>query len=284
MSVKIIVDSGSDILPEEAEQMGVTVLPLKVSFGEDEYLDGKNLSHYEFYEKLIESDSLPKTSQISPFDYEQAFEQAFSEGYDEIICLTIDSALSGCYQSANIARDDNDKIYIVDTLNVAIAERIMVELALRLRDENLSGAEIASKLNQSQPRLKVLAMLDTLEYLKKGGRISSATAFAGELLSIKPVVTVDSAGTVVVCGKARGSKNGNNVLVNLINKFGGIDFNYPYAAAYSGLSDALVNKYLEDSKHLYAHHTDTIPLHSIGCAIGTHLGPGAVGVAFFTKE
>lgn len=282
MKIKVIVDSGSDILKDEALSMDVQVLPLKVTFHEDEYLDGVNLNHFEFYEKLIESDSLPKTSQISPYEYSEAFDKAL-EDHDEVICITLASKLSGCYQSANIAKDGRKNIHIIDSCNVAMAERAIVQLVCQYRSEGMDASSIVRKVESKKKRLKILALLDTLEYLKKGGRISSATAFAGELLAIKPVVTVDEEGSVVMLGKARGSKNGNNILINLVNKYG-IDFSLPYSVGYSGLTDSVLTKYLTDSKSLYEKHTENIPIYTVGAAIGTHVGPGVVAVSFFTKE
>lgn len=281
MAVRIIVDSGSDILVDEAREMGVKVLPLKVSFEEEEFLDGVNLDYMTFYEKLIESDKLPKTSQIAPIEYEEVFDECLAAG-DEVICFTVSSELSGCYQSANIAAQDRDGIYIIDSQNVAIATRILLLYAIRLRDEGLDAKTIVQKVEEKKKKLKILALLDTLEYLKKGGRISAATALAGEFLSIKPVVTVED-GKVIMVGKARGSKNGNNLLTALVDQAGGIDFDMPYAAAYSGISDKLIDKYLADSKKLYEYATDSIPKYTIGAAIGTHVGPGAIAVAFFAK-
>jgi len=281
MAVKIVVDSGSDITTTQAAELDVVVLPLKVNFEEEEFLDGKNIDNVRFYEKLIESDTLPKTSQIAPAEYEEVFDECEKSG-DEVICFTVSSELSGCYQSAHIAADDRKGIYIVDTSNVAIGERALVEYAVRLRADGLSAEEIVNQVLEKKPKLRILALLDTLEYLKKGGRISSATALAGELLSIKPVVTVND-GKVVMVGKARGSKNGNNQIIKMVEETGGIDFTMPYSVAYSGLSDRLILKYLEDSRKLYENYADSVPIHTIGCAIGTHVGPGAIALAFFSK-
>ena len=281
MAVRIIVDSGSDITAKEAKEMDVTVLPLKVSFEDEEYLDGVTIDQKGFYERLIESDKLPKTSQIGPAEYSDVFDKYLETG-DEVICFTLSGELSGCIQSATIAADDRDGIYIVDTLNVAIGERILIQYACCLRDKGYSAGQIVKETLAKRDKLKILALLDTLEYLKKGGRISAATALAGEFLSIKPVVTVED-GKVVMVGKARGSKNGNNLLTALVNQAGGIDFSMPYAVAYSGLSDKLIDKYLEDSSSLYEDSTEYVPVHMIGSAIGTHVGPGAIAVAFFAK-
>ncbi len=278
MGIQIMVDSGSDILPDEAKKLGVQVIPLRVAFGEDEYYDGSSIDHDTFYEKLIETDELPKTSQVGPAEYLDAFE-ACSE--DEIICITISSKLSGCYQSATIAASDTKKkVFVVDSLNAAIGERLLAETAVRLRDQGCSAVEIANTLTQKRKEVKLIALLDTLEYLKKGGRISAAAAAAGSILSIKPVVSVVD-GEITVIGKARGSKMGNNRLIEFVKLSGGIDFSQPYCLAYSGLSRAVLDKYIEDSSSLYEVEPDKLPVASIGAAIGTHVGPGVVALAFF---
>ena len=281
MAVQIICDSGCDISKEDALSLNVRIIPLKVSFGDEEYLDGVNLAHSDFYEKLIESDDIPKTSQITPFEYETVFNE-YTEKGDDVICFTLSGGLSGCYQSANVAAADFDNVHIIDTQSVSVGERMLIELAIRYRDEGLSCDEIVKKVEETKPRLKVLALLDTLEYLKRGGRISSAAALAGELLSIKPVLTVED-GKVVMVGRARGSKNGNNILRTLVEQSGGIDFSLPHCVAYGGLSDKLMMKYLEDSKAMYENEDPELRIFTIGSAIGTHLGPGAIAVVFFTK-
>ena len=281
MAVQIICDSGCDISKEDALSLNVRIIPLKVSFGDEEYLDGVNLAHSDFYEKLIESDDIPKTSQITPFEYETVFNE-YTEKGDDVICFTLSGGLSGCYQSANVAAADFDNVHIIDTQSVSVGERMLIELAIRYRDEGLLCEEIVKKVEETKPRLKVLALLDTLEYLKRGGRISSAAALAGELLSIKPVLTVED-GKVVMVGRARGSKNGNNILRTLVEQSGGIDFSLPHCVAYGGLSDKLMMKYLEDSKSMYENEDPELRIFTIGSAIGTHLGPGAIAVVFFTK-
>ena len=283
MSVRIITDSASDISQSEARELGMDVLPLKTIFGEEEFLDGVTIDHATFYNKLIESDVLPTTSQLSPFDYEQAFRAAVERG-EEVVCIVVSSKLSGCFQSANIAAEEFDgKIQVVDSRSVAIGERIMVQIALRARDEGKSAVEIAATLNEAAEKLRIIALVDTLEYLKRGGRVSSAAAFAGTLLGIKPVIAVE-AGEVAILGKARGSKNGSNMLMQLVEKNGGINFNLPFALAYSGLDGSMLRKYIADSASLYEGKTDTLPVHTIGSTIGTHVGPGAIAVAFFSNN
>lgn len=283
MAVRIISDSGCDIVPELAQKWNVEILPIKTMFGDEEFLDGVTMSHDQFFEKLIESEKMPTTSQVPPFEYESKYEE-IKEAGDTAVCITLSSKLSGCYQSANIALEDyEDCITVVDSNNVCIGQRILVEMAVRLRDEGKSAPEIAEILNREKNNIKLIALLDTLEYLKKGGRISAAVAMAGSLLSIKPVIAIED-GEVVVLGKARGSKNGNNMLKEMVKNAGGIRFSDPICLAYSGLSDALLQKYIEDSKELYDMPAEELPISSIGCAIGTHVGPGAIAVAFFAKQ
>ena len=280
MSVKIIVDSACDITQEKAKEAGLDILPLKTMFGEVEYLDGVTLGHREFFEKLIESEILPTTSQIAPYEYEERFRRIKQDG-DTAVCITISSALSGCYQSACIAREGyEDCVTIVDSQNVCIGERILVEYALELRNQGKNAPEIAEALERKKGDIRVIALLDTLEYLKKGGRISQTAALAGTLLSIKPVIAIEH-GEVVMLGKARGSKNGNNLLTEYVKKSGDIDFEMPYCLAYSGLSDAVLQKYLADNAALYRGKTEQIPVSTIGSSIGTHVGPGAIAAAFY---
>jgi DegV family protein with EDD domain len=280
MAIRFIIDSASDILPEQAKELGLIHMPLLVRFGDQEYKDSVELTHEEFYQKLIESDTLPTTSQLPPAAFEEVYEQVVSAG-DTAIVITLSGKLSGTYQSAVLAAEDYPgKVFVVDSENVCVGERILILRALALKEEGLSAEEICNRLNEEKSHIRVLALLDTLEYLKKGGRISAVTAIAGGLLSIKPVVTVTN-GEVVMAGKARGSRQGNNLLREMIVKCGGINFKKPFALAYSGLSNRLLEKYIADSADLWKDHTDKLPISTVGCSIGTHVGPGAIAVAFF---
>ncbi len=280
MAIRFLVDSAADFQPAEAQALGLTVLPLKVLFGEQEYLDTVDLTHHEFYEKLVESTVFPTTCQIPPSEYEAAFDAATANG-DTVVLVTLSGKLSGTYQSALIAAEEyEDKVFVVDSESVAIGERILVLRGLALAREGMSAPQIAQALDEEKKKIRVMALLDTLEYLKKGGRISATVAFAGAVLSIKPVVAVEE-GEVAMIGKARGSKQGNNLLRELVAK-NGIDFDKPLYLAYSGLSDALVKKYMDDSADLWEGH-NTPPYTTVGCTIGAHIGPGAVAVAFFSK-
>ena len=283
MSVKIIADSSSDVSQDLAKEWGIRILPLKIRFEDEEYLDGVTLSNKEFYEKLIENNTLPKTSQISPADYEDAFREALKDN-DEVVCLTISSGVSGTVQSATIAAGEFDgKVYVVDSKQFCISYFILVEYAVRLRDEGKSAKEIAEEIEAIRDKSTVLSVFDTLEYLKAGGRLSSAAAFVGEVLSIKPVITITD-GIVEVIGKARGSKKGNNILISKVEEVGGIDFSMPYCVGYTGLSSELLEKYLSDSAALYPDDLSKIRRVSVGATIGTYAGPGAIAVAFFPKN
>ncbi len=282
MGVTIIADSASEVSQETAKEWGIKVIPLKIRFGEEEFLDGVTLSNKRFYEKLIESDELPKTSQISPADYEDCFKAAVEAG-DEVVCLTISSGVSGCVQSANIAAAEYEgKVYVVDTMQFCISYYILVEYAVRLRDAGKSAKEIADEITRVREKAIVLAVFDTLEYLKAGGRLSSTAAFVGEILSIKPVITITN-GIVDVIGKARGSKKGNNMLIEKVKAIGGIDFTMPVVTGYTGLSDEYLQKYLEDSRDLYDGDISDIRKVSVGATVGTYAGPGAIAVAFYPK-
>ena len=281
MSVKIIIDSTADVKASVKERL--TVVPLTVHFGEEEYIDGVTIDHKTFYEKLVESDVLPTTSQATPASFAGVFAQV-ADGGDTAVVLTISSRLSGTYQSAVIAAEDYPgKIYVVDTQSAAIGAGILAEMALALADSGMDAQSIAKVMEQEREKVCIIAMLDTLEYLKKGGRISAAVAFAGGLLSIKPVISVED-GQIKMLGKARGSKQGNNLLVQEIEKAGGVDFDKPLLLGYTGLSDMLLKKYVEDSKALWETGTEALEYAAIGSVIGTHAGPGAIAVAFFKRK
>lgn len=277
IKTRIIVDSTADLLPSLKER--VHVVPLTVHFGRDEYVDGVTIDHKAFYEKLIETDEHPSTSQASPAAFEAEFEKARDAG-EAAVVITLASGLSGTCQSAMIAAGDDDNIHIVDSGTVAIGGGILVEYALKLLDEGLEAKEIAEKLEEVKRKIVVVALVDTLEYLKKGGRVSKAVAFTGGMLNIKPVLSFEN-GEIKMLGKARGSKKGNNLLVQEIEKAGGVDFSMPVLLGYTGLSDVMLLKYIEDSKHLWEGNLDEVRYTTIGSVIGTHAGPGAVAVAFF---
>ncbi len=278
--IRIITDSASDI--SQNNPYGITVLPMSIRFGDAEYKDGVDITSKEFYEKLIESDELPATSLISPGTFEEAYKAAVDNG-EKVVVITVSSNLSGTYQSATLAAlEYPDDVFVVDSKNVAVGENIVVLLAAELMNNGLSAKEIAEKLDRQKEKIHVLAVLDTLEYLKKGGRISSTVAFVGGALNLKPVVAVKD-GKVEMIGKARGSKNGNNYLVKEIENTSGVDFTKPLCLGYAGLNDTLLQKYIDDSSQLWEGNRDRLNISPIGATIGTHCGPGTIAVAFYEK-
>ena len=279
MSVRIIVDSSTDV--GEQYRSRIEVVPLTLHFGDQEYFDGVTIDKQEFYRKLVESDVLPTTSQATPAMFDSVFREVAAAG-DSAVVICLSSKLSGTYQSACIAAEDYENIYVVDSLSVAIGTGVLAEYAVRCAEEGMPASLIASLVTQRREDICVIALLDTLEYLKKGGRISKTVAFAGGVLNIKPVVTVTE-GEVALIGKARGSRNGNNLLVEKICQAGGVDFTLPVLLGYTGLSSALLDKYVEDSRELWKDALEEIPRSLLCSVIGTHVGPGAVAAAFFKK-
>lgn len=279
MKTRIVVDSTADILPEYLNQ--IHTVPLTVSFGDEEYIDGVTIDHRTFYQKLIETDAMPSTSQASPAAFAEQYDQAAADD-EEVVVITISSKLSGTYQSAMIAAAGRSSVYVVDSENASVGCGILVGLALRYLRDGMTASAIAEKLQEDKKKIVVIALLDTLEYLKRGGRISKAAAFAGGLLNIKPVISIAD-GEIQLLGKARGSKMGNNLLAQQIQKVGGIDFTKPVLLGYTGLSDVLLQKYIEDSSYLWSASLDDVRYVSIGSVIGAHAGPGAIAVAFFRK-
>ena len=256
---------------------------MTICFGQQEYVHGVDITNTEFYEKLVESDVLPTTSQATPYAFEEVFREAVDAG-DTVVAITLSHKLSGTYQSAVVAAAEfPGKVFVVDSGSVAIGAGILAEYGLELIDQGLSAEEIARQLEDQKSRIHVLAMLDTLEYLKKCGRISKTVAFAGELLAIKPVLGLDG-GEIKMLGKARGSKQANNLLVKEIQDAGGVDFSRPLLLGYTGLSDMLLQKYIKDSAILWEGNREQLPYTIIGSVVGTHAGPGAVAVAFFGEK
>lgn len=283
MAIRFLIDSSSDISLAEAEAHGIAFVPMTVSFGQEEYRDGVDLDKDAFYEKLIESDVLPRTAQVPPHVYSRVFADLTANG-DTVITITISSAFSGTYQSACLAAQDfPGKVYVVDSRNVSIGEQLLILRALEMAREGMPAEALVAKLEQERESIRVLAVLETLEYLRKGGRIPAALAVAGDLLNIRSVVAVEE-GKVHLVGKARGSKNGNNLLRKLVLEGRGINFSRPHCVAYSGLSDAVLRKYMQDHADLWQTDTCELPVRRVGSAIGTHIGPGAIAVAFFEKD
>ena len=281
MSVKVIVDSTVNVAERYSDRL--RIVPLTVRFGNEEYKDGIELDAVKFYEKLVECDVMPSTSQANISDFEKVFEEETKNG-DELIVITISSKLSGTYNSAIIVAEEYiGKVFVVDSLSVSIGAGILAQLALELVDVGLDARDIYERLCFERDNVKVVAMFDTLEYLKRGGRISSTAAFAGTLLALKPVITMKD-GEIAILGKARGSKHANNYLINEIEMAGGINFNMPLLLGYTGFDDTVLQKYIEDSRRIWEGNVDSLDTAIVGSVVGTHAGPGAIAIAFFIKK
>lgn len=290
MAIRIIVDSSADIEEDYARDHGIQIIPMTITFGNEEFAEGVDITRTEFFQRLVETDELPRTSQIPPMVFQDIFQEIVTAG-DTAVVITLSSHISGTYQSACIAAAPfKESVFVVDSENATIGERLLAERAWALREEGLSAADIAYCLDQEKKDIRLVASLDTLEYLHRGGRISGAAAAIGGLLSIKPVVGVVD-GDVVVLGKARGSKASRNMVFEEIEKAGSVDLTRPIWVAYSGLSDKTARKYIADSlaiateKGLISSPDEIeMPLTLVGAVIGTHVGPGGVAFAFFARE
>lgn len=279
MSVRFVIDSASDVLPHEAAALDVCHVPMKVLFGDREYADSVTLTHQEFFAKLATSKELPTTCQVPPADFEAACETFVKQGH-QVVVITLSSALSGTYQSAVIAAEEFEgQVFVVDSKSAAVGERVLLMYGLQLAQQGMDAAQVAQILTEKAEKVHVVAVLDTLEYLKKGGRISSATALAGSLLAIKPAIEVKD-GAVAMAGTARGAKKANLLLQQIVDGYG-IDYHMPVAFTYAR-DRSLLDQLIEQCPQLWEQEGE-LPAHSLGCTIGTHVGPGAYGIAFFEK-
>ena len=280
MGVRIIIDSTANFRKDYEDKF--TVVPLTVNFGTDSFADGIEIDNDTFYRKLVTSDVMPTTSQPTPAAFAQAFEEAVNAG-DEVVVITISSKLSGTYQSATIAAEDFEgKVFVVDGYTVAIGTGALGEYALSLAESGKSAAEIAQTLEKEKENIRVFAVVDTLEYLKKGGRVSAAVAFAGGLLNFKPVIAIAD-GVVQSLTKGRGNKQANQLMNAEIAKSGEIDFEKPFIIGYTGEDSALMQAYIADNTDVWGGDADKIHTAQLGSVVGTHAGPGAVAVGYFVK-
>lgn len=275
--IRILVDSSADYDLSELKKM--EFVPLTVTLGETNFKDGLELNKNQLYEMLSDSDIFPKTAQPSPAVFAEIFEDVKEKG-DEIICFLISSALSGTYQSAALAKNmvDYDKIYIIDTLTATHGIRLMVEYARKLIAEGLSCKEIVEKVENMKSRCKIIAGVDTLEFLCRGGRLSRTAAAIGELANLKPMITVSEKGEVAVIGKCLGRlKAVNFILKQLEEKT--IDTNFPVYTLYTYGTENIEK--LEEKLEKANVAVDSRL--QVGATIGAHVGPGAFGVVFVEK-
>lgn len=279
--IRILTDSASDILPAEAEQLGVTVIPLNVTLEDGTVLrDGVDMTPSAYYEILAGCRKLPTTSQPSPELFENFFLEAAAAG-DEVIGIFLSHALSGTYQCAKLAADmaNVDNVLFVDSGHVCLSEALLVRLAVQLRDSGKTAGQIAAILEHAKEHLHLVAAIDDLKYLRKGGRLPAAVAVAGGMLGIKPIITIQD-GKVAMAGKARGLPGAYVALFKKVEEMGGINPAFPALAGYtvSPREVTPIQTYLRDNLQ-----QEDLLVRQIGCVIGTHAGPGAFGIAFFDK-
>ena len=285
MSVRIIVDSASDITPDFADRNDILFAPLKTNLGGVEYRDGIDIVPDEFFVKLEQNKELAHTSQVNASEFSDIFEQVIAEG-DEAVVITLSSGLSGTCQSAVVAASDYPgKIFVVDSLSATAGEQVLLYHAMKLRDEGKGAEEIYNTLCEIRKSFRLLVCLETLEYLKRGGRISKTSAIVGGIIGIKPILTLNATGTLESVGKARGMKAGHKMLNDAILASGGIDFKYPVVVTYGGdLQDGILDRYFADSRDVYGEHTEDVVRGQLGCVIGTHSGPGAIVVSYVPNK
>ena len=279
--IQIITDSTSDISVEEAAKLGVEIVPLTVRFGDESFVDGISISNEDFFKRLREGDILPKTSQPAPFAFEEVYKKHLEKG-DEIISIHISSALSGTYHSACLAAEecDSDSITVIDSLNATGGLGLLVRIAVKLRDEGKSYKEIADAIKGYINRVMLFVAVDTLEYLKKGGRIKPSLAVVGEVLSLHPMLHVAN-GEVEVPGKVIGDK----AIIRWIDKKiaavkpePGLPVLVGHASAperAQALFDKLSASGVNDLDDNFV---------KLGSVIGTYTGPGAVGAFYIAAE
>jgi len=281
MAIRIITDSTSDISLEQAKKMNITIVPLKVIFGDKEYREGIEITIDGFYQKLVQAEKLPTTSQPSPDDFVEYFNQAKEAG-DSVIVLLIASKLSGTVQSAMIAKEmaDYSDIYVVDSLTTTAGLRLLVEHAVKLRDQGLKVTQIFEAVEGLKDKIVFLAMVDTLEYLYKGGRLSKSSAIIGSLLKFKPIIKVKD-GAIGVVGKERGTNKGIAKILETIDEYGVFDQEYPIILGYTAESSKTV---ILEEKIAEKYGIKNLPMYPVGCVVGTHAGPGACLIAYIKQN
>ena len=280
--VRIITDSAADFEPHELAEKNIEYIPLGVSFGDDIYMEGIELTKEQFFNKLSVSNEIPKTSQATPYAFEQLLEK-MKDARDDAIVITLSSKISGTYNNAVIAKTalEYDNCYIVDSLSATGGERIIVEEAVRLRDEGKNAREIVDHIYAIRPRLELYTCMNTIEYLYKGGRISKAAYLMCSVAGIKPIMTISKDGFVDVISKVLGMKRG---IIYLYKKMKDIvpETIRTFYVMYINNRDVGIElaKYITKCCGLEIPDDHIIP---VGAAIGAHIGPGACGITYIAK-
>lgn len=274
-----MTDSASDLDAEQAKALGIAIVPLSIRFGSEEYTDREDLTVAEFYSKMDELDVLPETAAPSPGAFEQAFRDLQAEGADEIVCVNLSSALSATGQAAQAAAKavSNDiPVHCVDSASITAGLGTMVIAAAEAAREGASGSEVVELVNDMKPRTRVFGVLDTLDNLKKGGRIGGAQAMLGTMLSIKPCVDLSS-GEVVEAGKQRTRKKALGWLLSVLADAGPID---KLAVIHGYAPD--IDEFVDEAAKLVPR--EEIRVAELGAVIGTHGGPRVLGICYLTRD
>ena len=278
--IKILVDSASDYYMNEIAANRMISVPLVVNLCGTDYVEGINMERDNFYQMLENIHEFPKTSQPSPEAFLTHFRKAKEDG-DTIICILLSSSLSGTCQSAHLAKNmlDYDNIYIIDTLAVSHMIRIMADYALKLIADGYTTFEIVEKLEALQPRVKVIAAVDTLDYLHMGGRLSKTAAAVGNLANLKPIITTNPLdGSIVIAGKALGKVKAVSTIMSLLEETP-VDTDFPFYSLYTYGTENCIR--LENKLEEKNYHIDKRV--QVGSTIGAHVGPGAFGVIYVQK-
>lgn len=278
--IKILTDSSSNMTKEQADELGVTLLPLTVVFGDKEYRDGIDIDATAFYDMLINEKDHPHTSQINTAVFEDIFSAAKANG-DTLLVLLISSALSGTTSAARIEKEEvgYDGIYIYDTLNTTVMLKALVLEAARHADEPIE--DVLAHLDDVRSRQELYAIVDTLEYLYKGGRMKRGTAAIGTLFHIKPVITVSERGTVELASKAIGTRGAIRQISKTV-RAEDIDEDLPFYYIYSATDE----KCRELASAIHGERAGKLlrSAENICPVIGAHIGPAAAGICFVRKK
>jgi DegV family protein with EDD domain len=274
--VAIFTDSASDLDPAEAAASGITIIPLQVSFGKETFRAGSELSTEEFWRRMTAPDApFPTTAASSPGEFKEAYEAAFAGGAEAVVSIHVAGTLSGAIKSAQIARDmlPDREIHVVDSLGASMAEGILARMGIELAEADVTGEEIAAELESRAPDMRMYVALETLEYLKKGGRISGAQAAIGTLLSVKPIIAVKH-GEVTTADRVRTRSKARERLLELI-------FERPVEriAILHTLAPDVAEFRAEVLRRLPDMDPETVTVELVGPSVGPHLGPGCVGAA-----
>ena len=272
----IIADSACDLPLQELEQLNVEMVSLKVFVDGKEYADCRDLTFERFYELMDESEVLPKTSLVSVGDFIEAFNRYPDK---DIIVLTMASKLSGTYQSAMLAKESvgRNNIYVLDSGTVSVPLGALIKIAVQMRDCGQQTSEIVAKMRELIPKIYIYAILDSLKYLVKGGRLTGLKGKIGEVLNLKPIVSIRD-GIVSPVAMVRGMKKAQAVLARIVREKHHVDPSLPQGLAYT-----VHLKYIDQFLKICP-FTPTQKTYHLGSVVGSYGGPGVVAVGFFEKE